>query len=389
MDEMSSGLILVRSLFGDPKPADGPYTPARVPPAAKITSMVLNLITLPVLGACLTRRLERIQKWNRIPLSALLLLIIYVDSFLFIFTTALIKHIGINRSEGLCDGAILLCLVCYMSTKVLIYTFLVEKAWIVRGCLKRRIESRLYLFNCFGMLLPYAIAVVLNFIWRISFIDTKGKCIIGMEKRAMMPLIIFEVVVNAYLNILFIIPLRKMYSYRHGTGRMRNLALRTFVGSCATLTSSVVNLTVLMAVGGEPGWLCLMLCNADILFCVLVLHWATSFDSGGYTPNNSACSCSRNSRVGAVPIPVTPYPEPALQRRRNPFRVFSCEEEFPEGCWKAHPWDVSKDQDPVSKNTSESPSKLEVIDAKDSVTETSSENRTDDDEIQVAPRRPT
>ncbi|KXT18757.1 hypothetical protein AC579_2718 [Pseudocercospora musae] len=167
MDDISPDLILVRSLFGDPEPANGPYTPARVPAAAKIISMVLNLITLPVLGACLTRRLERIQKWNRIPLSALLLLIIYLDSFLFIFTTALIEHIGINRSEGLCDGAILLCLVCYMSTKVLIYTFLVEKAWIVRGCLKRRIESRLYLINCFGMLLPYAIAVVLNFVWHV------------------------------------------------------------------------------------------------------------------------------------------------------------------------------------------------------------------------------
>ncbi|EME79176.1 uncharacterized protein MYCFIDRAFT_79705 [Pseudocercospora fijiensis CIRAD86] len=389
MDEISPGHILVRSLFGDPKPADGPYTPAPVPPAAKITSMVLNLITLPVLGACLTRRLERIQKWNRIPLSALLLLVIYIDSFLFIFTTALIKHIGINTSEGLCDGAILLCLVCYMSTKVLIYTFLVEKAWIVRGGLKRRRESRLYLFNCFGMLLPYAIAVVLNFIWRISFIDTKGKCIIGMEKRAMMPLIIFEVVVNGYLNILFIIPLRKMYSYRHGTGKMRSLALRTFVGSCVTLASSVVNLTVLMAVGGEPGWLCLMLCNADILFCILVLHWATALDSGGYTPNNSNCSCSRNSRVGAVSVPITPYPQPALQKRRNPFRIFNCEEDFPEGCWKAHPWDVSKDPNPMPKNTSDPQIKVDVIDAKDSVTETSSETRIEVDEIQVAPKTPT
>lgn len=44
---------------------------------------------------------------------------------------------------------------------------------------------------------------------------------------------------------------------------MRVLAFRTFIGSCATLVSSVVNLTVLMAVGGEPGWMCLMLCNAD------------------------------------------------------------------------------------------------------------------------------
>lgn len=90
--------------------------------------MCLHLITLPVLGACLTRRLERIQKWQRVPVSALLLLLIYLDSFLFIFGTALVKHLGVNRSEGLCEGVILLCLVCYMSTKVLIYIFLVEKA---------------------------------------------------------------------------------------------------------------------------------------------------------------------------------------------------------------------------------------------------------------------
>ncbi|KAF2207473.1 hypothetical protein CERZMDRAFT_3662, partial [Cercospora zeae-maydis SCOH1-5] len=157
-----------------------------------------------------------------------------------------------------------------MSTKVLIYYFLVERSvscskWIVRGCLQKRLESKLYLFNCFGMLLPYTIAVVLNFIWRIAFIDTEGKCIVGMEIRALMPLISFEVVVNVYLNILFIIPLRS-----------KRLALRTFIGSCATLLSSVVNLTVLMSVGGEPAWMCLMLCNADILFCVVVLHWVTS-----------------------------------------------------------------------------------------------------------------
>lgn len=43
---------------------------------------------------------------------------------------------------------------------------------------------------------------------RISFIDTKGKCIIGMEIKALMPLILFEVILNIYLNVLFIIPLR-------------------------------------------------------------------------------------------------------------------------------------------------------------------------------------
>lgn len=90
--------------------------------------MCLNLVTLPVLGACLTRReseegsqaaivltsrlrigLERVHKWTTLPVSAWLLLIIYIDSFLFIFVTALLKDIGLNKSVGICDGGILLC----------------------------------------------------------------------------------------------------------------------------------------------------------------------------------------------------------------------------------------------------------------------------------------
>jgi hypothetical protein len=54
------------------------------------------------------------------------------------------------------------------------------------------------------------------------------------------------------------------------------MAFRSFIGSCATLTTSVMNLTILMVLKGEPGYICLMCCNADILFCVIVLHWVTS-----------------------------------------------------------------------------------------------------------------
>jgi hypothetical protein len=34
-----------------------------------------------------------------------------------------------------------------------------------------------------------------------------------------------------------------------------------------------------MVLKGEPGWICLMCCNADVLFSVLVLHWVTQVDS--------------------------------------------------------------------------------------------------------------
>lgn len=89
---------------------------------------------------------------------------------------------------------------------------------------------------------------------------------------------------QVYLTLLFVLPIRskyirsfllvqesltfsivlELYSYRHNVnGALRAIALRTFVGSCATLTSSVVNITVLMVLEGEPGWICMMCCNAD------------------------------------------------------------------------------------------------------------------------------
>lgn len=67
------------------------------------------------------------------------------------------------------------------------------------------------------------------------------------------------------------------------------MASRSLVGSLATLTTSVVNLTVLMVLKGEPGWICLMCCNADILFCVIVLHWVTSKDRpSSYTSTHAS-----------------------------------------------------------------------------------------------------
>jgi hypothetical protein len=58
----------------------------------------------------------------------------------------------------------------------------------------------------------------------------------------------------------------ELYSFRHGNGTMRTLALRTFIGSLGTLISSVINLVVLCALNGEPGWMCLTFCSTDSKF---------------------------------------------------------------------------------------------------------------------------
>jgi len=44
---------------------------------------------------------------------------IYLDSFVFVFATAILQYgVGVNSSAQICDSAILLCLVFYVTTKV-------------------------------------------------------------------------------------------------------------------------------------------------------------------------------------------------------------------------------------------------------------------------------
>jgi hypothetical protein len=61
-------------------------------------------------------------------MNDVVILIIYFDSFCFVFATALINQgLGLNTSSAVCSGAIYICLAFYMTTKILIYLFLVER----------------------------------------------------------------------------------------------------------------------------------------------------------------------------------------------------------------------------------------------------------------------
>jgi len=257
----------------------------RAPLVGMVISVILAMVSLVIISSFLTQRFLAVKAWNRLPFVQWLVFAIYTDSFLFVFATGILQFgLGVDASITVCESAILLCLACYVTTKILIYLFLVEKAYIIRsGNKKLRLQSKLYIFNSFGMIGIYTVVVVLNFVFRITRMDN-GQCIIGMKKVAMIPLITFDLLVNIYLTILFLIPLSSLYSFRHmpetlGNRRLKLVAMRTFVGCVCTLTSSIVNLSVLMALNGEPGWVCLMCCNSDVLFSAAVIQWVTSRDS--------------------------------------------------------------------------------------------------------------
>ncbi|OTA53452.1 hypothetical protein K449DRAFT_469979 [Hypoxylon sp. EC38] len=297
-------------------------------------------------------RLAYVYVSHRLPL----VLAIYIDSWIFVFGTGIINYgIGVDSNIGVCSAAILLCLFCYVTTK-LIYIFLVEKAFIIGGGTKRRLESKLYIFNSFGILTLYGIVCTLSFVYRIARMDN-GQCIIGIERPALVLLITFDILVNVYLTILFLSPLRDVYSFKGfprttpNSPKLHAVAMRTFVGALCTTTSSIVNLAVLMALNGELGWICLTCCNADnilgdhhkpswshsicallhypysytarpdskptLLFSAIVVQWVTSRDNAGTVNSFSPPSGTADKHQSYQPPPVPPPPAPSFQRNEN------------------------------------------------------------------------
>ncbi|KAF3014230.1 hypothetical protein E8E14_009066 [Neopestalotiopsis sp. 37M] len=197
---------------------------------------------------------------------------------------------GINNDFDMCSTAIFLCLACYISTK-LIYFFLVEKAFVVWGGGRNsRLESKLYIFNSFGMLTVFLVIGILNFVYRITYLDN-GKCIIGMQRPVLVPLVSFDLGVNVYLTILFLIPLRRSYSFNmdktSGNEKLRDLVKRTFIGAVTSTLTCVLNVAIMMALNGEPGWICLLSCNLDLLADTIIVQYVTSRDNSGTRGNFS------------------------------------------------------------------------------------------------------
>ncbi|KAK6335709.1 hypothetical protein TWF730_003087 [Orbilia blumenaviensis] len=266
------------------------------PPAGKAISAALIMITIAVLSVCLTQRIIIITSWKKLTPVRWFILLVYIDSFLFVFSVGVISlGFGVNKTTGSCSAAIIMCIIFYETTK-LIYILLVEKVRLVKNAWLPRRKDKLYLFNSFGLLVPYMSVCFLTLAYRFSYFQN-GVCRIGMKKVALLPLITFDVVVNVYLTTLFLIPVIKISRGRAQESHqaLRRMAVKTFFGSCATLTSSVANLTTLMLLKGEPGWVCLLLCNVDVLFSVVVLHAITNKDHQGSTGTTHATN-DRNSQ---------------------------------------------------------------------------------------------
>ncbi|THZ00108.1 hypothetical protein D6C93_03766 [Aureobasidium pullulans] len=144
-------------------------------------------------------------------------------------------------------------------------------------------------------------------VYRIAYMNKKGVCIIGMQRNALIPTIVFDVFLNVWLTTLFLQPLRDCYSYKQqSSSRLRNVVVRTFVGSCATLALSITNLTVIAILDGEPGYICLCL----FLCTTLILHWVSSVDAP--EDNDVSSNARRIQNIATIRAASTNSTKPDL-----------------------------------------------------------------------------
>ncbi|KAJ7876892.1 hypothetical protein B0H14DRAFT_3786489 [Mycena olivaceomarginata] len=248
----------------------------------RFLSASIHFLGVTVITYFLSRRLsaENLtsrEAWRHISWPRLCLLLILLDSYLFILSAGLlIFGVGMRRDEHACSAGIYLCVVFYTSSKVLIYAFLTEKVYIVwENGVRRRLRSPVYLI-CMGTVVLYAAVILAMFFGRIAeFRSGDGACVIGLKPTASLPLLAYDLYINVLLTSLFLWPLLRL---KNVNPRLRRVATPNLISaSMAALGTSTVNIAILTILHGrELGWLCLGSCGLDVVLNAAALFWVTS-----------------------------------------------------------------------------------------------------------------
>ncbi|KAJ7679366.1 hypothetical protein DFH06DRAFT_1316292 [Mycena polygramma] len=279
--------------------------------ALQAFTAAINLLGITILTVFFSRRLlgdglTTRQAWSRLTWARGCILLVFLDSYLFLFSAAMLMFgVGLQMNKTACAAGIYLCVLFYSSSKVLIYAFLTEKVYIVWDTTRPRLRSPVYLV-CLGTVLLYAVVIIIMLIGRVDeFRPGDRACVIGLKPIASIPLLTYDLYINVLLTTLFLWPLLRS---RHSSARLRSVATRTLVASGAALTTSTINITVLTIMKGHQlGWICLSSCGADMIFNAAALFWVTI---GAQQPTLSGSSANR--QLSDVPAnTMVPPPSPA------------------------------------------------------------------------------
>ncbi|KAJ7767294.1 hypothetical protein B0H16DRAFT_355271 [Mycena metata] len=247
----------------------------------KFLSASIHFFGVTILTHFLSRRLasENLfsrEGWARLTWPRLCILLVFLDSYLFVLSAGLLLFgVGLqHEGEVACSAGIFLCVAFYATSKILIYCYLAERVHIVWDGGVRRRSSPIFLI-CMGTVLLYLGVVICMVVERIAYFrDGKGVCVIGIKRAASLSLLSFDLYINVLLTSLFLWPILRT---RMTNAKLKRIATRTLVASLAALTTSTVNIAILTAMyGREFGWVCLGSCGSDVLLNAAALFWVTN-----------------------------------------------------------------------------------------------------------------
>ncbi|CAE6389046.1 unnamed protein product [Rhizoctonia solani] len=247
------------------------------PSAAMLNlSALVYLLGLTIISWCIANTTQkypvwRRESWSNMPWPRLCLLLLFLDSWLYLFSTGLLLH-GAPPEHGVdrCSIGMLVCILLYGASKGLIYLCMIERVHVVWSDGMPRWRSPIYRF-CFALLLPLGVIAGVMILQKTAFIHN-GYCILGISRFSSLLLLSYDFCTNIFLTLMFVGPLVRS-SIR--SPWLRAIAIRTTVAAFIALVSSGTNVLVLYVLEGkEMIWVCLGACGIDVIINCIALFWA-------------------------------------------------------------------------------------------------------------------
>ena len=190
------------------------------------------------------------------------------------------------ESYHVCHGTIMLCLGYYITSKIIVYLFLLERASSFRGLRKWRdpywIAGVLIIAGGFGTIAVFAFIAPMVLVAH----DPSHDCQIGLPVKALVPLLTYDALLNMGLTIFYVVmankvchrltwrnsfkiliqalPFRSQGPFPSQEDVFELFMAKSVLACLGVVLATVANLVTLIVLRGhEEAWLCLLLCSAD------------------------------------------------------------------------------------------------------------------------------
>ncbi|KAI7900352.1 uncharacterized protein BX663DRAFT_518362 [Cokeromyces recurvatus] len=258
------------------------------PDVLEIISELISLVCISALSAAIGSKTFG-ESLKTINYGRFLVILLYLVSWAFAVTSVVVVSTNNNNIIS-CTLGMLSCDIFYAGSKIIIYAWLIERIHLVTAVKTSRFKTCQYKAHI-GLLCPYIIIFVLMLTYRNIYLESDGKCTIGLQLVASVPLLVYDFILNLYLTWLFMAPLMNVglsSKVNWKRSKLYRVARHTLVASIVSLLISFVNvLVVVITHGHERGLVCLTMCTLDVTINAVTVYWVTTNRRTNKTKNTS------------------------------------------------------------------------------------------------------